>query len=350
MNSDNSLGILSGLQPVQNNEANNVVNNEATPSNVADGVSPVVQDSGVSNNNNLGVGEVITPTAVPDVGIVTNESNSDNVTAGSPAVNVENSVAQVSDTIPVSPSIVVPNVGDAANGIANQPAEQSINFDLPSNNEGVNNQNVNVNMGDINNTSPVNDTVIVPSVDNATTNDVIGNANVTTDSNMNQGITPTLGFDLPTNEVTSANNIPSTPVVEPQTVITPTNDVVSNNNTVQSSNDGVVSVGKYLGHMFLFVIPVIGPIMLIVKAFDKKDKGISNFAKAQLLFALIITGISLILTFLIFVIFGFSLSAVNVTSSDNDTPNYSSTTDYNNYNYDDASYGDSDYNQSAYES
>ena len=49
----------------------------------------------------------------------------------------------------------------------------------------------------------------------------------------------------------------------------------------------VVSVKRYLLYIILFSIPVVGLIVLIVKFFDKEDKNISNYAKAQLLLSLI---------------------------------------------------------------
>ena len=49
----------------------------------------------------------------------------------------------------------------------------------------------------------------------------------------------------------------------------------------------VVSVKRYMLYIILFSIPVIGLVVLIVKFFDKSDKNISNYAKAQLLLSLI---------------------------------------------------------------
>lgn len=66
----------------------------------------------------------------------------------------------------------------------------------------------------------------------------------------------------------------------------PQNDInikeTSNNNTEE-----IVSVGKYILHFIIFSIPVIGFIMLIVKALDKKNKNISNLAKAILIIGVI---------------------------------------------------------------
>lgn len=105
---------------------------------------------------------------------------------------------------------------------------------------------------------------------------------------------------VPSTPIATENSNPMTstttesvPNAVPQSNTPPlTNDITS----APTSNDDVVSVGKYLGHMILFAIPIVGFIMLIVKAVDKKDKNISNYAKAQLLFAVIIAIISVIAT------------------------------------------------------
>lgn len=64
------------------------------------------------------------------------------------------------------------------------------------------------------------------------------------------------------------------------------------NEMVEEKNENkeiaeVVSVKRYLLYIILFSIPVVGLIVLIVKFFDKEDKNISNYAKAQLLLSLI---------------------------------------------------------------
>lgn len=72
-------------------------------------------------------------------------------------------------------------------------------------------------------------------------------------------------------------------------------------------NDGaeVVSIFKWLGLMILFVIPVVGPIMLLVKAFGKeKNKTIKNYARAQLLLS-VIACILMIVLFVVMFVAGF---------------------------------------------
>lgn len=73
------------------------------------------------------------------------------------------------------------------------------------------------------------------------------------------------------------------------------------------NDETIVSVGQYLGHLVLFSLPIIGQIMLIVKIFDKKNKNISNLAKAQLLlFAMMI-----ILVVVFIVVFGTTFAKIS---------------------------------------
>ena len=97
------------------------------------------------------------------------------------------------------------------------------------------------------------------------------------------------------------------------------------NNSNSSSNDNIVSVKKYLGHLFLFVIPVVGFILLIVKAVDNKDKNITNYARAQLLFAGILTVILVIISI---------IAGISITNSISDSVNDSYYDISNDYNYD----------------
>jgi len=78
-------------------------------------------------------------------------------------------------------------------------------------------------------------------------------------------------------------------------------DNLTNNNINNQSNDNsitnndIVSVKKYLLYMILFCIPVVGLIMLLIKAFSKNEnKNISNYAKANLIFYLITTIFSVV--------------------------------------------------------
>ena len=84
----------------------------------------------------------------------------------------------------------------------------------------------------------------------------------------------------------------------------PQNDI----NIKETSNDNteeIVSVGKYILHFIIFSIPVIGFIMLIVKALDKKNKNISNLAKAILIIG-VISIIIVAITFALLMAMGMS--------------------------------------------
>lgn len=123
-----------------------------------------------------------------------------------------------------------------------------------------------------------------------------------------------IGVSAPLSTATNITT-PQTPISQPtqSSTITPI-PVTNNNNDTENkpqqdinikepttqSTDNVVSVGTYLIHIILFSIPVIGLILLIVKALDKKNKNLSNFAKAQLILAIIATVIMVV----IFVLFG----------------------------------------------
>lgn len=106
---------------------------------------------------------------------------------------------------------------------------------------------------------------------------------------------------------------------------------LTNANINNTSNDNIVSVGKYLGYILLFSIPIVGFIMLLVKAFgDKKDKNISNLAKAQLILIVIATVLSIVLS----IAFGALIaSAISGNSTQTNDYNYSSNYDYE-YDYD----------------
>lgn len=127
----------------------------------------------------------------------------------------------------------------------------------------------------------------------------------------------------PTNDIPT--DIPSTPNTE----TTPTN-----NNSPQDNN--LVSIKKYLGYIILFRIPTVGIIALIIKALDKKNKNISNLAKAELIFILIKIIIITIIMIIIFIGI-FSISGIeyiddhNPHSKINDYYNNSTSTIDSNY-------------------
>ena len=68
--------------------------------------------------------------------------------------------------------------------------------------------------------------------------------------------------------------------------------------------NNIISVRKFLGYDFLFMIPIFGLVMLFVKARDQKDIAISNFAKAQLIYTFIMILLNFILILLFFHVTG----------------------------------------------
>ena len=52
-------------------------------------------------------------------------------------------------------------------------------------------------------------------------------------------------------------------------------------------NNEVVPVSKYLGYMFLYMVPVIGFIVMIAKSADNSDPYIRNFSRAYFIWDLI---------------------------------------------------------------
>lgn len=258
MNNDNILG---GVTPTAGGD--NLGGNGQNNSMPIGGGIPIMPSSanvvGDANFNTIASNPVI-PNVVPSVN---NSATSNGGPVG--ANNTSNGV------IPVSSSSVIPEVRNdvIATGstvIAPEDTTNVLNFDLPSN-----------------------------------ANSVMTQGNVIS---QNAGMDPIQGHPIPNT---------SQPVVNDNL----TNNLNVGNATVQTnspskttvscdSNDNIVSVGKYIGYIILFSIPIVGLIMLIVKALDKKDKNISNLARAQLLIGLVVV----VLVVLVFVVFGASLIGI----------------------------------------
>ena len=95
------------------------------------------------------------------------------------------------------------------------------------------------------------------------------------------------------------------PVNTNSSVVTSTSEkpLTNANPANVTTNDEVVSVKKYLGTLILFSVPIVGFIMLLIKAFsNSENKNISNLAKAQLLYALIIILLYIVIVFLLGII------------------------------------------------
>jgi hypothetical protein len=66
----------------------------------------------------------------------------------------------------------------------------------------------------------------------------------------------------------------------------------------QSSPYAVISMGGYIGYMFLFAIPMVGWIICIIMAFVSTNQNLRNFARATLVFLIIGLVFSVIMFFL----------------------------------------------------
>ena len=166
-------------------------------------------------------------------------------------------------------------------------------------------------------------TINTPNIPNTPIN-ILPNENLISVDNNN--VVPGTDNQMPvSNTNTNVNDLNSglnstqqlntgTPVIE-QSVLTPnipinqagvTNENMQpiNNNlgdatplTNEGINEGgeIVSVWKYLGIVLLFCVPVVGQIMLFVKAFgNEKNKNIKNLARAYLLLAVIAIVLSIV--------------------------------------------------------
>ena len=192
----------------------------------------------------------------------------------------------------------VPIVGEPS-----QPFEQkTVTFSNETATQPAMNTQANVN-ANILNVQPISDIATTANQNNVTTpNSVFTSENSVASqfANSNATTPSALSFELP---AIGSNNglLESQNVSQEQTNSMPTPVISENNQNMvptTSNEANVTTVGKYLGYMFLFAIPIIGFIMLLVTAFGKKEKSISNFAKAYLLFSLIMGALIIILAML----------------------------------------------------
>ena len=268
MNNDNSGGVIFGGQPLNNSTSflNTVETgtNSVVPDIINNPVNPIMPNANNESGANIvqaGSGSLVNENAA-------NVVNTTVTPVQENATPIQNDVVSVNNGIGADAStVVVPNVATA-------------------NNISVENTGISANSGS--STIDVSTGIIPEPV-----NDSVSNNNSIASQNDAVSNSPILGFDLPSNNATSNNTTANVNVasVNNQAAITPVGDI-STADTVPSdtnvSKTSVVSVGKYLGHFLLFAIPIIGFILLIVKIFNKGDENISNFAKAYLLFGVII--------------------------------------------------------------
>lgn len=131
--------------------------------------------------------------------------------------------------------------------------------------------------------------------------------------------TASLEFDLPSvsdsTAVSNVSSVTNTNVAQEennnetfnQDNISPSdiNDVSFHTTSVSNKS---VSVRKYLGYMFLYSIPGIGIILLIINAFRQEDENIKNFSKAYLIFLILMLLFIFIIYFVAVFVLKFSFN------------------------------------------
>lgn len=199
---------------------------------------------------------------------------------------IVNASSQPSTGVPI-PSIIssVPNGASMRNGNNDSVISVTPGNIIPESKDNNSNVQSNVSQGQQN--------IIQPElkIDGSSPFDIgIGGNNISNQGVIQNNVTPT---PIVPNNINNSNDSETIAVTSSNVNKEP--DINMSTSSV-SSDDNVVSVGKYLLHIILFCIPVIGFIMLIVKALDKKDKNISNFAKAQLILGVIGVVIIVVIT------------------------------------------------------
>lgn len=275
---NNQLGGLTNIQPVgpggnevssleqvnANNEVVSSVNNDSNSS----GITPITPISPVGIQSQAQPGESAAVSSGGTIPISPVPESKDNISNSSSQVTNDANNGLGDAIIPISPENIVPSSDGSS--VSNDLAQTMIIPELKLDSSNPFDIGIGQSAG-------VNNSLLTEDVNNT-------NNNNSTDNN-------------------STNVTPITPVSvsdesdKVEISVNQNNNVVSSNNGVSNISDNVevVSVGKYLLHIILFSIPVVGFIMLIVKAVDKKDKNISNLAKAQLLLGVILCVLGVIL-------------------------------------------------------
>ena len=300
MNNEQNNSIFGGINPIPPVGLNSVSNGgqssisnipgaNLTPVGGADNVQPVSTLTD-TNNKNLSSQSPISIMPIPEIGEnnnIPNMNESNNMVSSSLSTNNQEVLSIKSNSVNSSNLTTTPKLKP----------EISSPFDI-----GLGNSAVTSNL-----TENLNQTLT-----NNDSNSLIGTAEPPTPvvSNKETNLTMT------NNNTTSSNNAP----IANNNNIPLTNSPTMN---VPNSDKNIVTVGKYLGNLILFCIPVVGFIMLIIKAFaDKKDKNITNLARSYLLFEVIV---------FVFVIV---ISIVSVLLSTNVTPKIgNSNSSYYDYDY-----------------
>ena len=239
------------------------------------------------NSNNM-FGNMIQPSAIPEV-----KDNSNMMTSGNNLAN--NSLNQNGNLMFEMPQ--------------NSSAVQSNNVSMSTNNSFINNEvastpvnlgnnivqdNHNLSFDNVLNSEPVNYLNMGNQISNgAATNSNLNSMDqsfVQSADNMDslQGSVDNTGTSSSTNVPLDMGMNVGLNVQSPLTeAVCPNVNTANVDSNVSNDNDkkarDVVSVKEYLVHMILTCIPVVGFIILIIRAIDRKNESISNLARAQLL-------------------------------------------------------------------
>ena len=300
-NQDNNM-FSNMIQPSSVPEVNNSSNNLVQPSNVNSGLNNMAD-----NNANVAT----------QVGIVDSNLNQVSNMVNSPvAGNEQNTNNSLSDNKtnkdvnvalnPVFPNEIVANqsvVNDASNSTNNmqQPNTSnnvsSLDFVMP----GEVNASTNVTFSNLSTVTDANNSTIQETNPNNIANNNLNNVNNNILGLNNNSLGGLINYASPNSVGIASEVVTSNTPVEQSNNLQSKNNVAPPSNVNNNETSEVVSVKRYLGHFLLLCIPIVGIIILIMRAFDKKDKKISNLAKAQLLFSGIFIGIALLM-FIVFVV------------------------------------------------
>ena len=328
-----------------NNESNNMNTNvqNVIPNPIPTGVAPSGND-GMVNNIQTPIANPTPVTGTPTISDMVNQSPVNQATPVE--MNNPNPVPNIISTPPVSnigteaqptvvPNIVEPQVAaPVTDNVSPQPIQvtETISNDINPSIAPVSN-------GMVNETS-----MITP----ASVNGGVSDMTNTGMNPVNEINAAPLNFDLPSGNVETSNamNQPNNNQVVNQNanVITPVaNEPVvntSSNDSNVSDDHQVVGIGTYVGILILTMIPVIGIIVLIAKALDKKNKNVSNFAKAQLILMFIATLFVTVLTIILSSVAPNIITNIANAFSNEESVNYVED-DSNDYTDDDITYDNS---------
>ena len=249
------------------------------------GLAPV--NNGGVPNNNINDGSVIPGAGLMPVGGPTGASTPAPVAPAGPAPVVPTPIVAGPEPAPA-----VPGIMDASNmavppasSVQSEPSSPNMGLGIvggnDTNNAPVLNNDI-LGMG-INNSAPMENNNVNNGVIGVDTNNVILGGNINSGPDLMSGgsspfdiglgpaaVNPSMGSNsIMTNG--GANIVGNSADSKPFT-----------NETANVSTEGeeVVSVGTYIINMILFCIPIIGFIVILVKALSKKtNKNLSNLAK-----------------------------------------------------------------------